>query len=90
MAGAGTGAVELLPVVKPAGAGTGAVTAAVGGAAAGEVADEPASGVGAEALRVVVELGAGEGVSEPVDRVRTHSGASTFEGAFALFILLEA
>ena len=85
MAGAGTGAAELLPVVKPSGAGTGAVTAAVGGAAAGEVADEPASGVGA--LRVVVELGAGEGVSEPVDRVRTDSGASTGEAALALIRL---
>ncbi len=85
VAGAGTGGVELLPVVKPAGAGTGAVTAAVGGAAAGAVAGEPAPGVGAEALRVVVELGAG--VSEPVDRVRTDSGASTGEGAFQLIRL---
>ncbi len=88
MAGAGTGAMELLAVVEFAGAGTGAVTAAVGEAAAGAVAGEPASGVGAEALRVVVELGAGVGVSEPVDRVRTGaSGASTGEGAFQIMEL---
>ena len=63
--GAGTGAVEVLTVVRAAGAGTGVVTAAVGGAAAGATA-------GAVVFWVtLLALGTGAGVSKPI------TGAST-------------
>ena len=73
--GAGTGAVELLTVVRGGGAGTGVVTAAVGEAAAGAIA-------GAVVFWVtLLALGAGAGVSKPITGATT--GTSESAGADA-------